>query len=105
MDETAMNGYEKLLETSESYQSNVGDMNETMRHFAAESEQLKINMDAVKRTLEDVKTAVNEGALGVTNVTETAVRLTNNVGDIEKEAEFNLQIVDRLNGEVGRFKL
>lgn len=105
MNETAMNGYEKLLETSESYQSNTGDMNETMQHFAAESEQLKINMDAIKKTLENVKTAVNEGALGVTNVTETSVKLTNNVSDIEKEAEFNLKIVDRLNGEVGKFKL
>ncbi|MDE7202247.1 MAG: methyl-accepting chemotaxis protein [Lachnospiraceae bacterium] len=105
MNETAMNGYEKLLETSENYQSNVGDMNEAMQHFAAESEQLKINMDAIKKTLEDVKTAVNEGALGVTTVTETAVRLTNNVSDIEKEAEFNLGIVGRLNDEVGRFKL
>ncbi|MDE6852124.1 MAG: methyl-accepting chemotaxis protein, partial [Lachnospiraceae bacterium] len=45
MNETAIGGYEKLLETSESYQSNVGDMNEMMQHFAAESERLKWNMN------------------------------------------------------------
>lgn len=105
MNETAMGGYEKLLETSESYQSNVGDMNGMMQRFAAESEQLKMNMDEIKKALGDVKTAVGESALGITNVTETAVRLTGNVSDIGKEADFNLEIVGRLNGEVGKFKL
>ncbi|MDE6619005.1 MAG: methyl-accepting chemotaxis protein [Lachnospiraceae bacterium] len=105
MNMTTMGGYEKLLETSESYQSNVGDMNERLQHFAVESEQLKQSMDVIRNTLEDVKTAVGESALGVASVTETAVRLTGNVSDIGKEAEFNLEIVGRLNGEVGKFKL
>ncbi|MDE6750311.1 MAG: methyl-accepting chemotaxis protein [Lachnospiraceae bacterium] len=105
MNEIAMGGYEKLLETSESYQNNVGNMNEMMQHFAAESRQLKNNMDEIRSSLEDVKTAVNESAIGVTNVTETAVELANNVSDIGKEADFNLEIVGRLNDEVGKFKL
>ncbi|MDE6845889.1 MAG: methyl-accepting chemotaxis protein [Lachnospiraceae bacterium] len=105
MNETAVGGYEKLLETSESYQSNVGNMNEMMQHFAAESEQLKMSMDQIRQALEDVKTAVSESAVGVTNVTETAVRLTGNVSDIGNEADSNLEIVGKLNGEVGKFKL
>ncbi|MBD5532137.1 MAG: methyl-accepting chemotaxis protein [Lachnospiraceae bacterium] len=105
MNTTAVGGYEKLLETSESYQSNVGDMNEMMRRFASESEQLKLNMDAIREALSEVKTAVNESAIGVSNVTETAVRLTNDVSDIGEEATSNLEIVERLNGEVGKFKL
>lgn len=105
MNETAMGGYEKLLETSESYQANVGDLNEMMQHFAQESEQLKAHMDEVKGALENVKDAVGESALGVTNVTETAVKLTGNVGDIGKAADSNLEVADQLNGEVGKFKL
>ncbi|MDE5820378.1 MAG: methyl-accepting chemotaxis protein [Lachnospiraceae bacterium] len=105
MNTTAVGGYEKLLETSESYQSNVGDMNEMMQRFASESEQLKLNMDAIREALREVKTAVNESAIGVSNVTETAVRLTNDVSDIGEEAASNLEIVERLNGEVGKFKL
>lgn len=105
MNTTAVGGYEKLLETSESYQSNVGDMNKMMQRFASESEQLKLNMDAIREALSEVKTAVNESAIGVSNVTETAVRLTSDVGDIGEEATSNLEIVERLNGEVGKFKL
>lgn len=105
MNETAIGGYEKLLETSESYQSNVGNMNEMMQRFATENEQLKLNMNEIKMALEDVKTAVGESASGVTNVAETAVRLADHVRDIGKESDFNLEIVDRLNSEVGKFKL
>lgn len=105
MNETAMGGYEKLLETSESYQANVGDLNEMMQRFAGESEQLKISMDEVKEALESVKTAVSESTQGVMNVAGTAVRLTGNVSDIGKEANSNLEVVERLNGEVGKFKL
>jgi len=105
MNKTAIGGYEKLLETSKSYQSNVGDMDEMMQRFAVESEQLKMNMDEIRIALEGVRTAVSESALGVTSVTETAVRLTGNVSDIGKEADSNLEIVDRLNDEVGKFKL
>lgn len=105
MNKTAIGGYEKLLETSEDYRSNVESMNEMMQRFAVESKQLKINMDKIKESLTDVKTAVNESALGVTSVTETAVGLAGDISDISEEAGINLEIVDKLNQEVGKFKL
>ena len=105
MNETAIGGYEKLLETSEGYHTNVGNMNEMMQRFAEESRNLKTNMDGIRTSVEDLKTAVNESTLGVSSVTETAVSLTGHISDIGKEAESNLEIVDRLNLEVGKFKL
>lgn len=105
MNETAMGGYEKMLETSESYQSNVANMNTMMQNFAQKSEDLKLNMESIRESLSGMKTAVGECAVGVTNVTETSIRLTENVSDIGKEAELNLDIAVNLNNEVGKFKL
>lgn len=105
MNETAVGGYEKMLETSESYQSNVANMNGMMQSFAQKSKDLKLNMENIRERLDGMKTAVGECAVGVTNVTETAVRLTGNVGNIEKEANTNLDIAVELNEEVGKFKL
>ncbi|MCM1540265.1 MAG: methyl-accepting chemotaxis protein [Blautia sp.] len=105
MNETAIGGYEKLLETSESYQGNVGDMNGMMQRFALKSEQLKANMNEIKQSLDDVKTAVNESTTGVGSVTGTAVRLAGNIRDIGREAGANLEIAGGLNQEVGKFKL
>ncbi|MCI9315110.1 MAG: methyl-accepting chemotaxis protein [Lachnospiraceae bacterium] len=105
MNETAMGGYEKLLETSENYQNDVGSMNEMMQRFAAESEELKHSMDHIRRTVEDIKTAVNESAQGITNVSSTAVALTESVSDIGRKADSNLGIAGQLKGEVDKFKL
>lgn len=105
MNGTAMGGYEKMLETSESYQNNVANMNEMMQNFARKSKKLKTDMEEITETVDGMRTAVGECAIGVTNVTETAVRLAENVSSIGKEADLNLDVAVRLNGEVGKFKL
>lgn len=105
MDETAMAGYTKLLETSGSYRSDVGDMNQMMEHFANESEEIKNSIDQIKEAVSAVSIAVEESAKGVTNVTEMSVDLTTSIGDIGNEANSNMEIANQLNGEVAKFKL
>jgi len=105
MEKTAMTGYEKLLVTSEEYRKNVGDMNDMMQNFAAESGQLRENIDHIKEAIEAVNIAVEESTRGITNVAETSVNLTSSVADIGGEAEANMDVAERLNGEVNRFKI
>lgn len=105
LDETAMNGYEKLLETSASYQEDVGNMNQMMQAFADESVEVKQSIDRMKEAIAAVSIAVEESAKGVTNVTEMSVDLTASVGDIGHEANSNMSIAEQLNSEVGKFKL
>ena len=105
MEETAMGGYEKLLETSEEYRSNVGEMNSMMQNFAEQSQQLRENVDNIKEAIEAVNIAVEESTRGVTNVAETSVNLTSSVSDIESEAGTNMESADQLNTEVNKFKI
>ena len=105
MNETAMGGYEKLLETSEDYQNDVGSMNEMMQRFAAESKEVKYSMDSIKEMVEGVKTAVGESTLGISNVSEMTAALTSSVSDIGHKANSNMNISEQLNNEVGKFKL
>lgn len=105
MNETAMGGYEQLLTTSENYQNDVGNMNEMMQRFAAESKELRCSMDSIREMVEGVKTAVGESAQGITNVSEMTVALTSSVSDIGSKADSNKDIAGQLNAEVGKFKL
>ena len=105
LNETAMNGYEQLLETSGSYQEDVGNMSRMMQEFANESHQVKQSVDQIKEAIAAVSIAVEESAKGVTNVTEMSVDLTASVGDIEHEANSNMGIANQLNEEVNKFKL
>ncbi len=105
MEETAMQGYDKLLMTSEDYRKNVGDMNAMMQEFAEGSQQLRENIDNIKEAIEAVNIAVEESTRGVTMVAETSVTLTTNVSDIGGEADGNMDVANQLNAEVGKFKI
>ena len=105
MEETAMTGYEKLLATSEEYRKNVSDMNGMMQSFAAESGQLQESIESIKDAIEAVNFAVEESTRGVSNVAETSCNLTSRVADIGGEADANMDVAERLNQEVNRFKI
>lgn len=105
IDEIAMGGYEKLLETTQSYRDDVGDMNTMMTNFARESEEVMNSVERIREAASSVNIAVEETVKGVTSVTETAVDLTGNVKDIQDEAAANREIADQLNMEVNKFKL
>lgn len=105
MDKTAMRGYENLSETSESYRSDVGDMNRMMESFATESDKIKENIEMIKEAIDAVNIAVDESAKGIVNVTDMSIMLTERIGDIENEANANKNVADDLNTEVNKFKL
>ena len=105
MDETAMSGYNKLLETSESYRDDVGDMNNMMREFASDSENVKDSVNQIKDAISDLNVAISECSDGVTNMTQVSVDLTGRMGEIGKEADNNSSVAQRLNDEVNKFKL
>lgn len=105
LEKIAMNGYEQLIQVSDSYKNDVDRLNQAMKQFAKMSEQLKSNMDEVMESIRTVNTAVEENTKGVVNVTEMAMELTNNVKDINDEADANLDIARRLSDEVNKFKL
>ncbi|MCH5248754.1 MAG: methyl-accepting chemotaxis protein [Lachnospiraceae bacterium] len=105
MDETAMSGYNKLLETSQSYRNDVGDMNNMMRSFASDSENVKDSVNHIKESISAINMSVSENVKGITNVTEVSVDLTGRMGDIGKEADNNSSVAQQLNAEVNKFKL
>lgn len=105
LEETAMRGYEKLLDTSGSYRNDVGDMNSMMQSFASESTQVKNSIDQIKEAISAVSIAVEESANGITSVTETSVDLADSVGKIGEEANSNMDVAKQLNSEVSKFKL
>ncbi len=105
MNETAMAGYERLLDNSQNYKNDVNHLSETMRDFADESMRLNKNIDSIKEAVDAVSIAVEESAKGVVDVTEMATDMTVSMESIKGEAEGNREIAGQLETEVGKFKL
>ena len=105
VDETTMDGFNKLQETSYGYKEDVHEMSATMQDFTASCQELKSNMDSIKDSIEAANIAVEESAKGISNVSEISVSLTSSVSDIQEKANQNMDIAGMLNNEVNRFKL
>ena len=105
MEETAMEGYRKLLSTSQDYRENAENIHGMMENFAEDSERLEQSINHMKDALQAVSTAIEENARGVVNVSEVSAQLTESMRDIEKRADLNKKIGEQLAEEVGKFKL
>ena len=105
IDETTMGGFQQLQDTAFDYKENIQDMSSTMQDFTASCQELKSNMDAIKESIEAANIAVDESAKGISSVSEISVSLTSSVGDIQHQANGNMDIANLLNQEVNRFKL
>ncbi|MBQ3544310.1 MAG: methyl-accepting chemotaxis protein [Lachnospiraceae bacterium] len=105
LDKVAMAGYDKLLETSESYRDDVASTGVVMQEFATASEQLRINIDDIKEAISAVNIAVEESTKGIVNVTVSSSEIIESVDVINEEANANKDVAEDLDKEVGKFKL
>lgn len=105
MKDVAMNGYDKLLNTSKQYQEDAENINQMLSDFAHKADVLEGVMDDMKESIESVTTAIDESTKGVISTAETATDLTGSVSGIEDMAEHNKDISEQLAKEVGKFKL
>jgi len=105
IDETTMGGFQQLQETAFDYKENIHEMSVTMQDFTASCQELKSSMDAIKDNIEAANIAVDESARGISNVSQLSVSITSSVGDIQNQANGNMDIANMLNQEVNRFKL
>jgi len=102
---TAMNGYDKLMETCETYQEDAENLQRTMVHFEEQSQSLQGTIAEVDDAIKAVDFAMEENSRGVSGVTETVSELTQNMVTLEEQANKNQKVSEDLDGEVHKFKL
>lgn len=105
VEETALGGYRKLLETSEDYSRDAENIHNIMLNFTDHAEKIGTAMDSIRESVEAVNCAMEENAKGVIGVAETATALSATTGTIADEANGNREIAELLESEVGKFKL
>ncbi len=102
---TAMNGYDKLMETCETYSQDAANLQRTMVHFEEQSMELQKNISEVDDAIRAVDFAMEENAKGVSGVTETVSGITENMVTLEEQANKNQKVSEELDNEVHKFKL
>ena len=105
VEETAMKGYSDLVHTSEEYFQESGKIKSMMMEFRGQAQQLQSNMDQIRQVMEAVSHSVEESTSGVSRISEMSSSINENVADIEGQADTNMDIANRLDIEVNKFRL
>ena len=104
VDEKVMKDYDDFVEIVEQYKQDADSVDEILSGVAANTAGIHETMEDMNTGINDISTAVEENAKGITNVADSAVTLVEAMSEIQKETERNQQISEKLNGEVRRFK-
>ena len=99
-----MKDYDNFVEIVEQYKQDAESVDEIFKDVAVNTTDISETMDGMNTGINDISTAVEENAKGITNVADNAVSLVEAMSDIQNETERNQQISQRLSTEVKRFK-
>lgn len=105
MNDTAMAGYDKLLDNSTNYRSDVENLSKIMQGFSQASSELRENIKSIKTSIGEINTAVGENTESLVNVSGIASNLSQSMKNINSEANANMAVAKELNSEVGKFKI
>lgn len=104
VDEEIMKDYDSFVQVVEQYKQDADSVDVILSGVAANTADINQTMDNMNTGINDISTAVEENAKGITNVADSAVTLVEAMSEIQKETEQNRQISEKLNDEVNRFK-
>ncbi|SHI64078.1 methyl-accepting chemotaxis protein [Clostridium cavendishii DSM 21758] len=97
--------YNTMLEVSEKYSNDANFVDELVSNFSSTAENLLESVKDMVRTIDQVAQAADEGANGTTNIAEKIIDITQKSMDILSEVENTKQSTDKLNEEIGKFKI
>lgn len=96
--------YDSFGNVSEQYSKDSEDMSRLLDKFKRISDDVSKNIEVMSNGINDISAAIDENAKGVTMIAESTGELVESVSQIQKEAETNQQLSQKLSEEVGRFK-
>ena len=105
MNETAVGGYKKLVDSSEDFRGASEKIDDMMSDFERLSIEIGDNMNNINGLTESLNAAVEEAAKGVVQATEKTVDISSSMKAISKEAHEGKELSDDIYENVNNFKL
>lgn len=104
IEEKIMKDYDGFVDVVTQYEKDADSVNAILSDFSNNTAQINESVKAMSIGINDIATAVDENAKGVTTISENAVNLVDVIARIQQETYNNQEISKDLSSEVGRFK-
>lgn len=103
INENVLKDYDGFVDSGHKYRADADYINEVMTSFTDSVEHLRQTMDEVVENVNDVSTAVEQGAEGVANAAEDTTQLVGEMETIMKEIDDSNQNISDLSTQTNRF--
>mgnify|MGYP000143979209 FL=1 len=103
INENILKDYDGFVESGHKYRADADYINEVMTSFTESVDHLRQTMGEVVENVNDVSTAVEQGAEGVTNAAENTSQLVGEMDTIMKEIDESNNIISELSTQTNRF--
>lgn len=103
INENVLKDYDGFVDSGHKYRADADYINEVMTSFTDSVEHLRQTMDEVVENVNDVSTAVEQGAEGVANAAENTTQLVGEMETIMKEIDDSNQNISDLSTQTNRF--
>ena len=104
VDESILADYEKFSGITNDYTNDASRVNDILKNFAENARTLKNTMAEMNSGISDISTTIDESTKGINEAADGVSGIVNSIDDIEKEAENNIIIGQKLQGYVQVFK-
>ena len=103
INENVLKDYDGFVDSGHKYRADADYINEVMTSFTDSVEHLRQTMDEVVENVNDVSTAVEQGAEGVANAAEDTTQLVGEMETIMKEIDDSNRNISDLSTQTNRF--
>lgn len=104
VDESILADYEKFSGITNDYRNDASRVNDILKNFAENARTLKNTMAEMNSGISDISTTIDESTKGINEAADGVSGIVNSIDYIEKEAENNIIIGQKLQGYVQVFK-
>ena len=104
IDEKVIADYDNYVATANSYSGDINNVNNILKDFSDKAADIEKNMVVAGKGIEDMTSAIDEGANGVTLVAGNVSDMVSAMGSIKTSVSENYHVAEELKIEVDNFK-
>ena len=105
VDGQVLNDYQNMVDTSARYNTDAEQINQMINEINEVAENLYETIGLMRKTLEEITSATDEGAMGATDIAQKIVDITGKAEDVLARAATNKASAEKLDKMVSFFKI
>lgn len=105
IDNQVIKDYDSMIEIGNKYQTDSVTINDIMMDLSATSEEIYSSIDAIQTLVSDVSNNISNSTKGIYNISESAVRLSDNTDDFIRISDENAKVIQKLKSLIQEIKI